>query len=113
SGVDDAIEAVDRLDDLVRAGHLRDARRIDEADGLDPGQSGGGEAVYQLAPHPGLKDPGIVLETVARADVADGDVHAAPPAATITTAPAEKVSDAVGRNNQRNRPRSRLMSNYE
>ena len=37
--VDDARPPLDRSDDLLGARHLRDARRVDEADGLDPRQT--------------------------------------------------------------------------
>ena len=75
AGVDDARDPVDRLDDLLGARHLRHAGGVHEADRLDPRQAGGGQAVDQLGPGFRLEDLLVVLEPVARADVADRDRH--------------------------------------
>ena len=73
--VDDALAALDRGDDLLRAGHLRDEPGMDEADRLDRGKPGGGEPVDELRAHGGLEHRLLVLEAVARPDVADCDLH--------------------------------------
>ena len=73
TGIDDPGASLDRRDDLFRPRHLRHPRGIDEAHGLDARQSGLGEAVDELGAHVRLEDLGIVLEAVARGDVADDD----------------------------------------
>ena len=65
------VPGCDRRDDLLGAGHLRHARRIDEADRLDPRQARGREAVDELGAHDRLERDRVVLEPVARPDVAD------------------------------------------
>jgi hypothetical protein len=74
-GVDDPIAAVDPGDHLLRAGHLRDKRGVDEADRLDPRNAGAGEEVDELRPLRGLQHLRLVLEPVARRDVADRHSH--------------------------------------
>ena len=69
--VDDARPPLDRGNDLLGSGHLGDPRGIDEAGRLDPRQPGRGEAVDELCPHRRLEDLRVVLEPVARPDVAD------------------------------------------
>ena len=73
TGIDDARSPLDRRDDLFCPRHLRHARRVDEADGLDARQSGIGEAVDELGPHMRLQDLLIILEPVAGGDVTDDD----------------------------------------
>ena len=73
TGIDDARPAVDRRDDLLRPRHLRHPCGIDEADCLDARQPGVGEAVDEFGANLRLEDLGIVLEPVARGDVADDD----------------------------------------
>ena len=58
AGVHDAGTRLDRRDDLLGAGHLRDARRVDEAHRLDPRQPGSGEPVDELARTAGSSDFG-------------------------------------------------------
>ena len=73
TGIDDARPAVDRSDDLLGPSHLRHPRRIDEADCLDARQPGVSQALDKLGANLGFEDLGIVLEPVARGDVADDD----------------------------------------
>jgi hypothetical protein len=70
SGVRDAVAPFDRGDDFLGVGHLGDAGRIDEADGLDPRYARGGEAVNELCPGRGVENLRVVLEPVTGADVA-------------------------------------------
>ena len=72
-GVDDALASLDRGDHLLGVGHLRHARRVDEAHGLDARHAGGGEPVDELGAGRRAENLGVVLEAVARSDVADGD----------------------------------------
>ena len=83
TGIDDPRPALDRRDDLFRPRHLRHARRIDEADGLDARQSGIGETVDELGANLRLQDLRIVLEPVARGDVADDDAALAHKTASL------------------------------
>ena len=71
-----------RREDLLRAGHLRHELRVDEARRLDPPQAGGGEPVGTARrASPGASATRVVLQAVARPDVADDDVsHRATPA---------------------------------
>src|SRR5439155_26148722 len=78
AGVDDAGLALDPGDDLLRPGHLRHTLRVDEADGFDPRDTGGREAVDELRTDRGLEMRRLVLQPVARADVADRDPHRTP-----------------------------------
>ena len=69
--VDDARLSRQRRDDLLRARHLWNAGRADEADCFDPRQPGRREAVDQRGTNRGLEHDGIVLQAVTRPDVAD------------------------------------------
>src|SRR4051812_1224872 len=69
--IDDAIPALEGPDDLLRPAHLRNAFGAHEADRLDAAKTGGGEPVHQVRPGLGVKRVGLVLEPVARPDVAD------------------------------------------
>ena len=71
AGVDDAGPTVERRDDLFGACHLGDAARADEADGLDPGQAGGGEPGDELGADGRLEDGGVILQPVARGHVTE------------------------------------------
>ena len=75
AGVDDSLTRVDRRDDLLRARHLRHARRVHEADGLDPRQPRRREPIDELGAGRGHEDRGIVLQPVPGGNVADGDRH--------------------------------------
>ena len=81
--IDDARPALDRRDDLFGPGHLRHPRGVDEADCLDARQPGIGEAVDELGANLRLEDLGIVLEPVARGDVADDDAALAHKTASL------------------------------
>ena len=70
----DARARLDRGDDLLRPGHRRHRVVADEADRLDPAQPGRGEAVHELRAHRRREHDRLVLEPVARADVAEQDV---------------------------------------
>ena len=72
----------DRGDDLLRAGHLRHALRSDEADRLDPRQPGRREPADELRPNLGRERLRLVLEPVARADVAERDAARGEPIRT-------------------------------
>jgi hypothetical protein len=65
-GVDRAGPAMQGLEDLLRAGHLRHPGGIDEGDGLDPGHLRGREAIAELGADRGGERPGVVLQPVAR-----------------------------------------------
>jgi hypothetical protein len=80
AGVDDAVAPLDPGHHLFGAGHLRDARRVDEADGLDPRHARRGEPVHELGARCRVQGLRVVLEPVARADVADRDRHRTPSA---------------------------------
>src|SRR5262245_51952675 len=69
----DPVAAVDSSDDLLGAGHLRHRVVADEADRLDSTKPGRSQSVDQLGPGPGRHDVLLVLEPVARPDVADRD----------------------------------------
>ena len=71
--VDDSLPALDPGDDLLRARHLGHAGRIDEAHRLDARDAGGGEQVDQLRTRRRIEDGLLVLEPVARPDIADRD----------------------------------------
>ena len=60
-------------DDLLRAGHLRHALGADEADRLDHGEPRGREPVDELGPRLRRQDVPLVLQAVARPDLADRD----------------------------------------
>ena len=68
-GVDDAVDSVERRNDLLRAGHLRHPSRIDEARHLHGSDARSHELADELAADLGSEDFGLVLEPVARADV--------------------------------------------
>jgi len=70
-----AVVPADALDHVLRAGHLRHALGADEADGLDSRHAGRCKPVDQLRPRLGREHLRLVLETVARSDVANDDVH--------------------------------------
>ena len=70
------LDGAHRGDDLLRAGHLRHALRIDEADRLDPRQPRGGQPADELRPHVRRERLRLVLEPVPRADVAERHAHA-------------------------------------
>jgi hypothetical protein len=71
----DAVAARERGQDLLGPGHLRHELGVDEARGLHAREPCGGEPLAQLGPH-GRREHGlVVLEPVARADVAEGDLH--------------------------------------
>ena len=74
--VDDARLAVECGDDLFRPRHLRHAIVADEAHRLDPRHARSGQSVAELGPQRRGQGDGLVLETVARPDVADRDAHA-------------------------------------
>ena len=71
--VHDTVAPLDADDDLLRAVHLRHARRIHEAHRLDPRQPRLGEPVDELGTHRRLERLRLVLQPVAGADVADRD----------------------------------------
>ena len=73
SRVDDSGTPFDRLDDLFGAGHLGDARGVDETDRLDPGDAGRGQPVDELGADRRLEHQSIGLQAVSRRDVADRD----------------------------------------
>ena len=70
-GVLDALAALDPRDHLLGAGHLRHAVVANEADGLDPRQTHGGEPVDELGADRRREHVGLVLQPVSRADVAE------------------------------------------
>jgi hypothetical protein len=72
------LDTVDSLYDLLRAGHLRHARRVDEAACLDAREAGAREPVDELCPRARLEDLRLVLEAVSRPDVADRHLHRTP-----------------------------------
>ena len=71
AGVLGAVAPLDPGDHLLGAGHLRHAVVAHEADRLDARHARGGEAVDELRPRRRLQRLGLVLEAVARADVAE------------------------------------------
>src|SRR5581483_607997 len=71
----DTVPPRDLLDDLLRPGHLRDALVAHEADGLDPAQPGRREPVDELGARLRREHLRLVLEPVARHDVAYEDPH--------------------------------------
>ena len=73
SGVDDALDAMQRRHDLLGPRHLRHALGVHEADGLDARDARGGQAVAELRPDLRGQRAGLVLQAVARPDVADLD----------------------------------------
>src|SRR6266536_1388043 len=77
-GVDDALSPVDPGDDLLGARHLRHARGVDEADRLDPRQARRCKSIDEVGARLGIELRRLVLEAVARADVADDDAHTTP-----------------------------------
>ena len=66
-----SVAPLDPADDLLGAGHLRHAVVPDEAHRLDAREPGGGEHVHELGPHARREHVRLVLEPVARPDVAD------------------------------------------
>ena len=66
---------MERGHDLLRTGHLRHELRIDEARRLHSLDAGGREAIAELGAHRGLERSRLVLQPVARADVADDHAH--------------------------------------
>ena len=70
-GVLDAVAALDRGDDLLRAGHLRHAVVADEAGGLDPRHRPRRAGSTSSGARRGREHVGLVLEPVARPDVAE------------------------------------------
>ena len=71
--VPDAGAPVDRREQDVGVGELRDRARVDERRGLDHGQAGRTEAVDEAALDVGRDLRGLVLQPVARADLDDRD----------------------------------------
>ena len=69
----DAVAALDLADDVLRGGHLRDRVVAHEAHYFDPLQARGREAVDELSAGLGRQDVVLVLEPVARPDLADRD----------------------------------------
>src|SRR5439155_1147917 len=65
--------AVAPADELLHARHLRDELRIDEAPDFDPRHAHRGEPVDELRTRVRVEVLPLVLEAVARADVADRD----------------------------------------
>ena len=93
AGVDDTRPAFHRRDHLLCPGHLRYARRVDEAHHLDPRQPGGGEPVDELRPDARLENDRVVLEAVARRHVADGDTaHMTPSCFSVASSSSEMPS---------------------
>jgi hypothetical protein len=78
TGVDDAVAPFDAGDDLRSIRHLRHLPLAHEARHLDPRHAGDGEPVHELGPDAGGERDRLVLEAVARADVADRDAHTTP-----------------------------------
>ena len=70
----DVLGDVDRLEHLARVGELRDHVGAHEARDLQPPQAGAGEQLDQAHLVGGGDHLGLVLEAVARADLADADV---------------------------------------
>ncbi len=62
-------------DNLLRACHLGHELVAHERHGLDPRQSGRGEAGDEVSPYRGRQRHRLVLKPVARPDVADGYLH--------------------------------------
>ena len=65
------VTPLDPLDDVLGAGHLRHAVRPHEADGLHAPETRFGEPVDEVGTDGGLQNLALVLEPVARADVAE------------------------------------------
>ena len=84
--VHDTRPALERRHDLLRTGHLRHAGGVDEADCLDPRQPGGGQPVDELGADGRFEHDGVVLEPVARRDVADRDAaHTTPSCFSVSS----------------------------
>ena len=91
--VDDARLPLDPLDHLLRAGHLRHAGGVDEADRLDARHARGREPVHELGPGRGRERLRIVLQPVAWSDVTDGHLHRTPSAfSSSSSSPARPSS---------------------
>jgi hypothetical protein len=71
----DAVASSDGGDDLLRSRHLRYAVVADEAHRLDPPQARACEPVDELGAHAGNERLRLVLQAVARADVAERDAR--------------------------------------
>ena len=87
-GADRVVTGTGRGDDLLRAGHLRYATRVDEARDLDRGQAGLEESPDELCSDLDVEDLRLVLQPVARTDVVHGDapgLHAARHPTQVTT----------------------------
>ena len=69
----DSVAALDTGHDVLGAGHLRHRVVADEADRLDPREASRCQAVDQFGASLGRENVLLVLEPVARADVADRD----------------------------------------
>ena len=94
-GVDDARPPLERGDDLFGARHLRHAGRIHEADNLDARQPGGGEPPDELCAHRRLEHGGVVLEAVARSDVAHRHAaHMTPSCFSAASSSSERPSSS-------------------
>jgi hypothetical protein len=65
------LHALDSRDDVLRACHLRNEVVAHERDGLHARNPRAGQAADELRAHRGGEDVRLVLEPVARADVAD------------------------------------------
>ena len=74
-GVGHAVAAFDAGRHLLGSRHLRHPLGTDEADRFDLGKPARGKAVDQLRAHLRLEGRTLVLEAVARPDVADGDAR--------------------------------------
>ena len=68
----DAVDVARSGDDLLRAGHLRHALARRRSSPPRPGEARRGEPPRELSAHAGREHRRLVLEPVARADVADG-----------------------------------------
>src|SRR5918996_1091856 len=92
SGVDDAVAALESLDDLLGAGHLRHPLGVHEADRLDAAEASLREPVHELCAHRRLQGLRLVLEAVARPYVADGHAHSTPSSRRSASASPDKPS---------------------
>src|SRR5688572_25391612 len=92
AGVDDAVAALEALDDLFGAGHLRHQLGVHEADRLDAAETRPGEPVHEVRAHRRLEGLRLVLEAVARPHVADRHAHSTPSSRSSASASPDNPS---------------------